>query len=423
MKRRIVMSAPELDYHIEEFRSHGFNNWTTPLTKRGQTYFSKILEEVKKIKPTSKGTHWAFYFPVPRGDLRQFVDFNQYYDDDGLSEEEIREDWEKFFPEQETWRLLEVVSEEKFDGVYVGDTCFARKNLWVEERDKEPNKDRDPILAYLLQTIRDVVKMLQEGTYNDYLEKNLPYRYRKGEIRRSLYWELVPERKESDLAGLGEEEISAFAKTLNPRFEKEVKERRYPFLTSGKYYELCSVCYKAAGYKFAEGLSPKEAFRRFGDDRDGGLSTIDEDSSEAYENWANLSDEEKWKIENPSHVYQIVDGGYYGVVCLYPFKDERGYYFHLAGGSNRFADVIRMYLALLDFGAPVSLGGKREMLARLRGKDKLGIVTVDDSTDGDNYDAFGKDVEDFVYLEDGNPKEVKKKATWFPLQKLELATK
>lgn len=419
MKRRMQMSAPELDYYIEEFRSGLFDNWTTPLTKRGQAYFSKILEDVKKIKPTSKESSWSFYFPVPRGNLQQFINFNQDFDSDEASEERFKKNWERNYPEEEAWRLLEIVSEEKFDCVYIGDSCIARKNLWVEERDKEPNKDRDPVLAYLLQALGDVVKMVKEGTYNEYVEKNLPYRYRRGKIKRSLYWKLVPERKKTDLGGLSEEEISSFEKTLNPCFEKDVNERRYPSLTSGKYYELCSICYKAAKYERAEELSPKDAFRLFGDERDGGLSTIRDDSSEEYERWVSLSDVEKWKLQNPSHVYQIVDGGYYGVVCLYPYKDERGYYFHLSGGSNRFADVIRMYLALLDCGAPVRLGGKKTMLARLRGEGNLGIVSVDDTTSG-NYDLFGDEVDDCVYLDDGNPKEVKKKATWFPLQKLEL---
>ena len=419
MKRRMQMSAPELDYYIEEFRSGLFDNWTTPLTKRGQAYFSKILEEVKKIKPTSKESHWSFYFPVPRGNLQQFVDFNQGFDGDEVNEEKFKKNWERDYPEEEAWRLLEIVSEEKFDCVYIGDSCIARKNLWVEERDKEPNKDRDPVLAYLLQTVGDVVRMVKAGTYNEYVEKNLPYRYRRGKIKRSLYWKLVPGRKMADLGGLSEEEISSFEKTVDPCFEKETNERRYPSLTSGKYYELCSICYKAAKYERAEELSPKDAFRMFGDERDGGLSTIRDDSSEEYERWVSLRDEEKWKLQNPSHVYQIVDGGYYGVVCLYPYKDERGYYFHLSGGSNRFADVIRMYLALLGCGAPVRLGGKKTMLARLRGEGNLGIVSVDDTTSG-NYDLFGDEVDDCVYLDDGNPKKVKEKATWFPLQKLEL---
>lgn len=43
------------------------------------------------------------------------------------------------------------------------------------------------------------------------------------------------------------------------------------------------VWHTAAGYKELEGKTPKEMFKRHGDDRDGGMSLLDETSKDDFD--------------------------------------------------------------------------------------------------------------------------------------------
>ena len=70
--------------------------------------------------------------------------------------------------------------------------------------------------------------MLQQGVYNDYVKKGLPYENRKGFINRALYWKLVPKRKKNDRGGLKEKEIDKLIEHIkkgNDLFSTKASER------------------------------------------------------------------------------------------------------------------------------------------------------------------------------------------------------
>ena len=57
--------------------------------------------------------------------------------------------------------------------------------------------------------------MLRDGTYNEFVEKNLPYPYRTGVIKRSAVYAAEPDYKEREFEGLKPEQIqSGCRKTL-----------------------------------------------------------------------------------------------------------------------------------------------------------------------------------------------------------------
>ena len=93
-------------------------------------------------------------------------------------------------------------------------------------------------------------------------------------------------------------------------------------MSSGKYYEVCSYCYAAAGYKELDGKMPKEMFRHYGDERDGGMSLLDETSQDDFDKWFKLSTQEKWEIENPSHMWEISCGHTHTMIHLYLFLSD-----------------------------------------------------------------------------------------------------
>lgn len=114
------------------------------------------------------------------------------------------------------------------------------------------------------------------------------------------------------------------------------------------------VWHTAAGYKELEGKTPKEMFKRHGDDRDGGMSLLDENSQDDFDKWFKLiNTQEKWEIENPSHMWEISCGHTHTMIQLYLFWDG-GYWFYLSGETHCLTtEVVRMYNAMKDKGVLV----------------------------------------------------------------------
>lgn len=167
---------------------------------------------------------------------------------------------------------------------------------------------------------------------------------------------------------------------------------RYKHMSSGKYYELCSYCYAAAGYKDLDGKTPKEMFKRYGDNRDGGMSLLDETSQDDFDKWFKLSTQEKWEIENPSHMWEISCGHTHTMIHLYLFWDDGGYWFYLSGGTHCLTtEVVRMYNAMKDKGVPVLLRSAGQIIDKLLGNDDLGIIPNNDMGWRYWYGGFPKD--------------------------------
>lgn len=165
-------------------------------------------------------------------------------------------------------------------------------------------------------------------------------------------------------------------------------------------------------------------FKRHGDDRDGGMSLLDENSQDDFDKWFKLSTQEKWEIENPSHMWEISCGHTHTMIHLYLFWDD-GYWFYLSGGTHCLTtEVVRMYNAMKDKGVPVLLGHAGQIVDKLLGNDDLGIIPNNDMGWRYWYGGFPKeDIINFVQLSDGNAETVINNATWFDIDDIKLADK
>ena len=142
------------------------------------------------------------------------------------------------------------------------------------------------------------------------------------------------------------------------------------------------------------------------------------------EGFQELKESEKWKIENPSHMWEISCGHTHTMIHLYLFWDD-GYWFYLSGGTHCLTtEVVRMYNAMKDKGVPVLLGHAGQIVDKLLGNDDLGIIPNNDMGWHYWYGGFPKDdVINFVQLSDGNAEAVIKNATWFDIADVKLADK
>lgn len=128
------------------------------------------------------------------------------------------------------------------------------------------------------------VQSLKKGTYNKFVDDNLPYRKRLGKILREDYWNIFPEEKETYLKDVGSEEIQAFVAHINTQPDKS-PDIRLPQMTSGFFFNCCKLGNAANHYKDADTLTGRQLYVANADGRDDGLLELDEDSSDEFSEW------------------------------------------------------------------------------------------------------------------------------------------
>ena len=414
--------APELIMYTRHYSSNGFNE-STALTEESQRLYNLILQEVQKIKPTVKDrTIWELWFCAPKGSLEDFGDYEELHEE-GVYDtyEEFENEW-KEFDKEEYWFRLSIVIEDNFSSLWLDNASII--TIIEDDKNKHWSVDYDELLCFLLYELRKIVEMVIDGTYNDYLNEKLPYEYREGVIQRSKLIQYAPKFREVYLEDLSDDEINAFINYLDGECDSDAPSERITEMTAGKYYDICSYCYCAAKYKDLEGKMPKQMFMRYGDNRDGGLSTLDENSVEAFDNWYQLSTMEKWEINNSSHMWEISQGSTHTRLHLSLMKDSSGYYFVLSGGSHYATEVVvRMFTELKKRGVPIVLRNAEIIKNKVLGLDEVGVIIEFEDSHSYAYGGFSdKKIINFIHLEDiakENRQDFIKAVNWFSLVKVE----
>lgn len=243
------------------------------------------------------------------------------------------------------------------------------RNCYIETREDVEYDHYDSMGKYfewILDQIQICADKIKAGTYQEEIDANVPYTMRSGTIYRKDLWMVSPDSKEYDQDDLSEEEIKTFCKCMKDN-HKEYAEG----MTSGKFFDACLIGYKVNGLD-CDGLTSREAYLRWSDRRDDGLSKINEDSADELIRW------KKGELQefNGHHPWEIFRGGNsthvdFGIdfEISHPERTE----FFIAG-YHRQKEVVRMYLALKNAGIHVYVWGAEELCERLTGQGKVGIV-------------------------------------------------
>ena len=217
--------------------------------------------------------------------------------------------------------------------------------------------------------VKKCIAQMQEGTYNDDVNNNLNARQRTGTISRKDYWDIFPERKASYLSDITDAEVKKFVSYISEQHGNKPVGSYLDEMTAGKFYEFCSMGYKANKYEHLEGLTAKEQYYKMADGRDNGLSEIDGDSPTEFADW--LNDLQR----HGGHPWEVCRGGNSTHVGLYVHHNENGYYLAVAGKSwSRSVEAIKFYNVLRDSGTAVYLYEAKGITDRLLGQDIIGIV-------------------------------------------------
>ncbi len=247
--------------------------------------------------------------------------------------------------------------------------------------------DVTEMLDWLIARVSDVLVMAKNGEYDSYISK-VPYYRRRGAIRRTDYYEIVPWAREKCSSRLSEDEIKELldSKGIAGTYEEAMTARRF--------YEACAVVYKELGIEKPNGprfhgwddgleekiryggMTPKEWYYATADCRDNGLYAVPLDDATYFAGWIRHQEPYFSSKYLGGHPWDIINNYSYSLrLCVEPDLHSDKCKFVVGGDSaERSADIIRAFLALRREGYAVELQGYQVLTDRLLEKDYLSVV-------------------------------------------------
>lgn len=407
------MKAPEIDQMIRFLRGGKMC-----LDDNSLHLTSTIFQELDHFLPCGNDQRHELWLEAERGQLEDYGDFEDWQaGDETLTREQFVAEWKSYYPADTKYFFkLTTVEYKEYRSLFLNGNLIVA----VEPDQDGWTYDISDFLTWVLESVRKVVCMVKDGAYIPYLEENLPYRYRTGVMPLTKFWKLYPKEKECHYSRISVEECLEFDRLVAESEDPPLK--RIKEMTVNKYLDFCMLGYRANKLEGFNKKTPLEMYKRYADNRNGGLLTIDRDSSDAFDRWYELPDTEKWKIENPSHSWEVIQGSSRTRVHLYVCKNDNGYYLSLSVNEYCCPDYAALfYLALKKNGIPVEMMNGRAISDYLCGRCKVAFVPVYYRVSDFAYTGMvDPAIMHFVNLPEEKTDEAIKKAEWYPLIDLEL---
>ncbi len=402
------MVAPDIDRLLEFFDRRYLN--PTASTERLISAMEPLFETLDSLAPYPKNNETkVIWLRIPRGPID---DYDSYEDMKEWGEvktyEEYLNRWQEDYPDEYKWYRLVVVrvinndGSLRFYGMLLNNEAVISASLDGAFLDKIGLYEEDSavkLCKIIVPAVRQSMSLLKEGKYNEIVDKELPYWFRTGVIKRSDLWDFVPGNREWVYDGLTEEQVELFEKQIESGINNEDRIGRIKEFTANDFFKACKLGYEAIG-KDCEGYSLPELYMHYSDGRDEGLTGmghglnegdgINPDSPKAWDEWYFNSK------RGGGHPWEVVPGGSSTHMSLYVSNDKKdlewkyrlgeisedeykerlakaGYYFCI-GGLQRQYETVCFYLALSSAGLPVIVYGAEELIARFDGADYVGVV-------------------------------------------------
>jgi len=405
--------APQIDHFIECFGKRGYNGIGNIIyDEDSYSLLNQFFEELHKITPISENGCRELYVCVERGDIEAYGDYQEWYDAGaGDSYEEFEQEWKTFYPDETKWyHILAVDTEDGYQSVVVNN----RLVIEVRPSDEEgyPH-DIKGFTNWLLESVKQCIRDIRNGTYMDFVRSNLPDEYKTGTILQSELWEIYPKDRAELFDGLSSDDVDEIFHYIDEQPKEGYKPiGRIESVTANDFYNYCAIGYKAMGYK-VEGMTPKEQYYRFADGRDEELSTIDPDSEEAFKEWLTFDG------RGYGHPWEVSRGGNSTHIDFQVDFDSDGYYFYLAG-ANRANETLKFFLATSRARLPVYLYKADVFKRRMQGAEKIGVVPSNIIPKYRSGDFPGEDIISFMNLPIENPERVASKCVWQDIKEVKL---
>lgn len=217
--------------------------------------FDEMFDLAKVIEPKDwyrDGNDRSFWIWTDKGSYEGYVQnyissfthltVEQYLnrEEGEVDHEEMKAGWPLYFPEDKEWFQIYLAEFEEHRTLFIDNNrCFSSDTLEIFRE----HMDASPLFNWIIGEERKVIKMIEEGTYTGFVEKNLPYRYRSGYTDMATYWKYVPEHRKRLFGRIdpGEfEELIAWDTENDSGWEK---------MSSNDYFEMCNELYDLLGLK------------------------------------------------------------------------------------------------------------------------------------------------------------------------------
>ena len=350
-----------------------------------RNYMKKIRTAVRQFQQ-GENENVCLYFSAERGSVEDWDSFEErkYWEEEGsdytYTYEDFIKEWMSEFPEEVIYYEFSFAAYQDAMAFSIGHQCHyeTREDVAYDCDYSEI----DQFFEWILEQISLCARQMKQGTYEQNIIDKLPFTMKAGTIERAKLWKLDPEHRKWDLDELTQEEIAKFM-----RYSADNRKLFETGMTSGTFFECCRIGYEANGYdlfiqKENRPMTAKEAYLRYSDGRDNGLSTIDENSPEELVLWKKGDLQEF----NGNHPWEVIRGGNsthvdFGIGHFFDYDSEnktsttdyrRTYLF--IGGYHRQKEVVRMFNALHERGIKVYVCELEDLTERLLGEGKVGIV-------------------------------------------------
>lgn len=443
-----------------EIRMLSYSSFGTyKLNDEDENLLKELFHTIEELEPVQKESicddrKYKFWFSVPAPTVEEYYDA---YHEEYTTRKEMEEEWKYYYPYPSCWyQVTAITHEDRKNERFYG--IFLNSDYILSAGDSNAVADNgisaSPVILFLTEKVKDVIRMVQKGTYNQMIEKELPLRYRKGTISRKDYYALFPDLKKELLDGLTESEIREFAEYA----EKEdiPDSSLIPEMTARTFFEACDCGYKSCRYKERKSMlfhdteeehqrygkiTPRERYSMYADGRDDGLSSLPLDDAKAFEAW-NQKKEPYYKF-NGRHPFEVrTSFSISHSIHLYAMQKKdtpdmtkqedkdrwiftsHGWYFLVSCTEPaETAEVVRWTLALGRAHYPVLVYNGKDIAERLTETGRIGIMPYgSDIFSRRNYGMFHGDISDTAALEEvdyENP-DVTGKIDWIPEEKVEL---
>lgn len=390
--------------------------------ERTETLAVMLCEALERLEPISEeNSYREVWIVVPRGspdDWATFEDYKTWYRDDEGSEptkEQWLEEWSSWFPKSEYWHLLGCREDDGWITIGLDNRIILQTS--PEEKSAWRNEPLEEALCGLTEKAAEAIASIEEGSYGQQIEKNLPLERRYGLVKRAELWK-IDDWYRMGFTGLTKQDADRLAKKLVSQGERE-DIGRIPSLTTGRYFSLLKEGYQICGYE-----NDRESLRhrypvddgrswydRFGDSRDDTLLEVDPDDPEAFTEWYASK---AWGLD---HNFEIFQGRGCHRVHLNPYFDEAGWYLSQAGSITwHGADMARIWEHMNDAGIPTFQCEALELASALKGEDYVLVMPSHVSTDYARGEYFGRHIVTAIHLPEENRDAIASIIEWQPIE-------
>ena len=295
---------------------------------RNTAYLAEPFDLMKNIKPCFIDEHF--------GDIKKriiikienptFEDYrDRYLEFDEAPDDEIRAEYDYEYPGKYTFYELYYIEQKNGNRFLTKEDSGGMVAYQVDHEPTvfiESQKRYKEIFAKLESCIEQHVELIRSGKYAKEIIDEMPYYMKTGTVNRDVAWKALHGKPLDNVyAEFSFPSMKRFMELAEASDLSKTSERLEE-MTADLFFKCCYAGYEKNGYDI-KGLTPKEAYDKYADGRDGGLIEIDEESPEAFRNW--YDDTNRYG----GHPWEVCRGGNSTHVSLYICKDRQkgDYYF------------------------------------------------------------------------------------------------